>query len=82
MHVRFGERSRETYGGKPQQGARDLLYYAKRALARGDSPDGIVSAIATYRRYDKANPRYYAELTVKKAAESLREEGVTSPERP
>ena len=72
MHVRFGEQSRETYCGKPQQGTRDLLYFAKRALSRGESPALVAATIASYRRYDKSNPQYYAELTVRKAAESLR----------
>jgi hypothetical protein len=31
-----------------------------------------MAAIASYRRYDKYNPKYYAELTVRKAAEALR----------
>jgi hypothetical protein len=33
--------------------------------------EDVIAAIASYRRYDKPNPRYYAEHTVKKAAESL-----------
>jgi len=45
--------------------------YAKRALSRGDSPESIVGAIANYRRGDKADPEYYARLTVRKAAEDL-----------
>jgi hypothetical protein len=31
----------------------------------------IVTAIAVHRRFDKHNPQAYAELTVKKAAQSL-----------
>jgi len=41
--------------------------YAKRALARGDPPQQIIQRIADYRSDDKADPRYYAELTVGKA---------------
>ena len=41
--------------------------YAKRALARGDSPEEIVRRIADYRADDKADPFYYAHLTVEKA---------------
>ena len=41
--------------------------YAKRALARGDDPTEIVQRIADYRADDKADPFYYAELTVRKA---------------
>jgi hypothetical protein len=45
--------------------------YAKRALSRGDSPESVVAAIASYRRGDKSDPEYYARLTVRKAAEDL-----------
>jgi hypothetical protein len=52
------------------QSERDWAF-AKRALARGDSPELVIAAIAQYRRFDKHNPQYYAELTVQKAAEPL-----------
>jgi len=45
--------------------------YAKRALARGDNPDEIMRRIADYRSDDKADPTYYARLTVNKAQLSL-----------
>ncbi len=41
--------------------------YAKRALARGDDPEQIIQRIADYRAADKADPLYYARLTVMKA---------------
>jgi hypothetical protein len=41
--------------------------FAKRALARGDDPDDVIRRIADYRAEDKADPLYYAELTVRKA---------------
>lgn len=41
--------------------------YAKRALARGDSPEEIIRRIADYRAEDKADPSYYARHTVTKA---------------
>jgi hypothetical protein len=41
--------------------------YAKRALARGDAPEEIIRRIADYRADDKADPNYYARLTVSKA---------------
>jgi RepB DNA-primase from phage plasmid len=41
--------------------------YARRALSRGDNPDEIVRRIADYRADDKADPAYYARLTVIKA---------------
>ena len=55
------------------QSERDWAY-AKRALARGDSQNGVVAAIETFRQYDKPNPRYYAEITVRKAAAALQAE--------
>lgn len=48
--------------------------YAKRALARGDSSDLVIAAIASHRRYEKHDPQYYARLTVSKAAESLQQD--------
>jgi hypothetical protein len=64
---------------KLSQSERDWAY-AKRALARGEPQDMIVTAIATHRRFEKHNPRAYAELTVRKAAQSLRDQA--QPERP
>jgi hypothetical protein len=45
--------------------------YARRAFARGDNPDEIMRRIADYRADDKADPAYYARLTVIKAQLSL-----------
>ncbi len=74
------DRSRPS--GKISQSERDWAY-AKRALARGESPALVAAAIANYRRFDKHDPRYYAELTVRKASESLEAERAQSagPER-
>jgi hypothetical protein len=55
---------------KLSQSERDWAY-ARRALARGEPEEVIVADIASYRRYDKHNPQYYAELTVRKAAQAL-----------
>jgi hypothetical protein len=63
------------------QSERDWAY-AKRALARGEIPALVVAAIASYRRFDKHNPQYYAELTVRKAGESLKVETAYNPEPP
>jgi hypothetical protein len=41
--------------------------YARRALARGDDVERIIRRIADYRADDKADPAYYARLTVIKA---------------
>ena len=57
--------------GRLSQSERDWAY-AKRALMRGEPLEAVIVAIATWRRYDKHNPRYYAELTVRKAAQALR----------
>jgi RepB DNA-primase from phage plasmid len=64
--------------GGISQSERDWAF-AKRALARGDPEHVIVTAIAAYRRFDKYNPQAYAELTVRKAAESLRAESLRQP---
>jgi RepB DNA-primase from phage plasmid len=53
------------------QSERDWAY-AKRALARGESPALVAAAMASYRRYDKHNPQYYADLTVRKATDATR----------
>jgi hypothetical protein len=45
--------------------------YAKRALARGDSPDEVIRRIADYRAHDKHDPEYYARRTVLKAQSVL-----------
>jgi hypothetical protein len=55
------------------QSERDWAY-AKRALMRGESDDVIIAAIATHRRFEKHDPQYYAELTVRKATEAVRSE--------
>ena len=51
--------------GRLSQSERDWAF-AKRALARGEPEDLIVTAIAVHRRFDKHNPQAYAELTVRK----------------
>ena len=58
---------KRAHPGELSQSERDWAY-AKRALARGDSPANVAAAIASYRRFEKHNPMYYAELTVQKAA--------------
>ena len=65
-----GSGRQEPTAGGVTQSERDWAY-ARRALARGDSESTVVAAIAAYRS-DKPNPKYYAELTVRKAAESVR----------
>ena len=65
-----GLRHQEPTQAAVTQSERDWAY-ARRALARGESETVVAAAIATYRN-DKPNPEYYAELTVRKAAESIR----------
>jgi len=45
--------------------------YANRALARGDAAEEVIRKIADYRAEDKADPEYYARLTVTKAQAQL-----------
>lgn len=56
--------------GRITQSERDWAY-AKRAIARGEPVDQIVSAIAAFRRGEKCDPVQYAERTVRKAQTSL-----------
>jgi hypothetical protein len=59
---------RSSHAGHSQS-ERDWAY-AKRALERGEPPEVVIRAIASYRS-DKPNPQYYAEHTVERAAASL-----------
>jgi hypothetical protein len=52
------------------QSERDWAY-ARRALARGESPDKVRAAISVFRAGQKADVNQYAERTVRKAMESL-----------
>lgn len=52
------------------QSERDFAF-AKRALSRGTLKEAVVAAIAAFRCYDKYDPAYYAELTVRNAAAAL-----------
>ncbi len=62
------------------QSERDWAY-ARRALARGESPGNVAASIASFRRYDKYDPRYYARLTVEKAGASLKAHPSPGPDR-
>lgn len=70
-------RTRRSPSGHRSQSEADWAY-AKRALARGDPPDEIIRKIADYRAEDKADPDYYARLTVTKAGAALGGHSVTS----
>jgi hypothetical protein len=56
--------------GGLSQSERDWAY-AKRALARGDSPPNVIAEIARFRAGEKGNPADYADRTVRKAMQSL-----------
>jgi len=60
------EPTRRLPSGHRSQSEADWAY-AKRALARGDDVEKIIQRIADYRADDKADPKYYARLTVIKA---------------
>jgi hypothetical protein len=64
---------RGSAGGGLSQSERDWAF-AKRALARGESQESVITAIALLREYEKHNPQYYAEVTVRKAAQALERE--------
>jgi hypothetical protein len=78
---KIAEDVRGLGGATARSGPRDVSHtqsqsekdwaFAKRALARGDSEETVIKAIATYRQAEKPNPHYYAELTVRKAAQAL-----------
>lgn len=59
------------------QSERDWAY-AKRALARGDSPDTVIAAISQHRAGQKTDPYAYAERTVRKAAVILESKRTSS----
>jgi hypothetical protein len=74
------QRQRKIPVGHRSQSETDWAY-AKRALARGDNPDEIVRRIADYRADDKADPAYYARLTVIKAQLSFMSPEAGTPTR-
>ena len=55
--------------------------YANRALARGDAAEEVIRKIADYRAEDKADPEYYARLTVTKAQAQLHRHESAATER-
>jgi hypothetical protein len=63
--------ARKLPSGHLSQSERDWAF-AKRALARGEPEEVVIAAIASHRRYDKHDPQYYAERTVRKAAAELK----------
>jgi hypothetical protein len=75
------EPTRRVPSGRRSQSEADWAF-AKRALARGDDAEQIIRRIADYRTEDKADPDYYARLTVSKAQRALRTpeyESATNP---
>ena len=81
---RFADRGparQPSNAGEVTQSERDWAY-ARRALARGVSPDKVRAAIAAFRTGQKADVNQYAERTVRKAIESLQSDrvGKSGPE--
>jgi hypothetical protein len=87
FHVQEGNPESPRHLEDSQQGGRRIpaghrsqseadWAYARRALARGDAPEEVIRRITDYRAEDKADPGYYARLTVTKAQRTL-----ISPER-
>jgi hypothetical protein len=71
--------AREARGSSEvTQSERDWAY-ARRALARGESPDKVRAAIAAFRVGQKADVNQYAERTVRKAIESLESDRAGRP---
>jgi len=64
------ERRRTVPSEHKSQSEHDWAY-AKRAISRGDDPEVVIQRIADYRSEDKADPNYYARLTVRKAQAHL-----------
>jgi hypothetical protein len=64
------ERRRTLPNDHKSQSEHDWAY-AKRALSRGDDLEVVIQRIAEFRAQDKANPEYYARLTVTKAQVDL-----------
>lgn len=81
---RAGDRSPKGGPVKLSQSERDWGY-ARRALARGESPAIVAAAIASHRRFDKHDPQGYADRTVRKAAAHLQSSetrnAIEQPER-
>jgi hypothetical protein len=82
FHVQEGNPESPRHLEDSQQGGRRIpaghrsqseadWAYARRALARGDAPEEVIRRIADYRAEDKADPGYYARLTVTKAQRTL-----------
>jgi len=71
---RHNDYSRSRRGAAPRTGLsqseRDWAF-AKRALGRGDDPEQVIQQIAQHRANDKADPQFYARLTVRKAQAEL-----------
>ncbi len=66
----YQQRERRVSNDHKSQSEHDWAF-AKRALARGDDPEIVIQRIADYRADDKADPAYYARLTVHKVQKEL-----------
>jgi hypothetical protein len=80
LHIDSQDSPRYNYDNRAKRGSSPRTYlsqsehdwaFAKRALARGDDPEEVIQQIAQHRAGDKADPQYYARLTVTKALADL-----------
>jgi hypothetical protein len=76
--VRRGASKTNPHQARPlSQSERDWAY-AKRALARGADPEEVIRSIAQFREGQKHNPIDYAQRTVRKARDDLRQQGINN----
>ena len=89
LHIDSQDSPRNNYYSRPKRDAAPRMNlsqsehdwaFAKRALARGEEPGEVIRKIAQHRAADKANPEYYARLTVSKAHHDLSKSEAPAPE--
>ena len=76
LHIDSQESSRHHYNNRIKRESSSRIglsqsehdwAFAKRALARGEDPEKVIQQIAQHRANEKADPEYYARLTVTRA---------------
>jgi RepB DNA-primase from phage plasmid len=73
---RYNDHERAKRAGSSRANLSQSEYdwaFAKRALARGETPEEVIRRIAQYRATYKSDPLYYARHTVLKAAKLFRQ---------
>jgi hypothetical protein len=77
---RYNDHERAKRAGSSRANLSQSEYdwaFAKRALARGETPEEVIRRIAQYRATYKSDPLYYARHTVIKAAKLFRQNSST-----